>query len=37
VHAQGEFIDIGTLAAEIEYANLWVGDTAVEAGFGIWL
>ena len=35
VHAEGEFIDVGTLAAEVEDADFGVGDTAVEAGFGI--
>ena len=37
VHAQREFIDVGSLAAQVEDADLGVGDTAVEAGFGVWL
>lgn len=37
MHAKREFIDVGTLAAEIEDADLGVGNTAVEAGFGVWL
>lgn len=35
--AKGKFIDVGTLAAQIENANLGIGDTAIEAGLGIWL
>ena len=35
--AEGEFIDVGTLAAQIENANLGIGDTTVEARLGIWL
>ena len=30
VDAEGKFIDIGTLAAQIENANFGIGDTAVE-------
>ena len=37
VDAEGKFIDVGTLAAQIENANFGVGDTAIEAGLGIWL
>lgn len=37
VYAEGEFIDVGALPAEIEDADFGVGDTTVEAGFGIWL
>lgn len=37
VDAEGEFIDVGTLAAQIENANFGIGDTTVEAGLGIWL
>ena len=37
VDTKGEFIDVGTLAAEIEDADLRVGDTTVEARLGIWL
>ena len=35
--AQGEFIDVRALAAEIEDADLGIRDTTVEAGFWIWL
>ena len=35
VHAHGEVVDICTLAAEIEDANLWVWDTTVEARLGV--
>ena len=37
VDAEREFIDVGTLAAQIEDANFGIGDTTVEAGLGIWL
>ena len=37
VDAEGKLIDVGTLAAEIEDANFGIGDTAIEAGLGIWL
>lgn len=37
VDAEGKFIDVGTLAAQIENADFGIGDTAVEAGLGIWL
>ena len=37
VDAEGKFVDVGTLAAEIENANFGIGDTAVEARLGIWL
>ena len=37
VDAEGEFVDIGTLAAQVEDADFGIGDTAVEAGLGIWL
>ena len=37
VHAEGEFVDVGTLAAQIENADFGIGHTAVEAGLGIWL
>lgn len=30
VDAERELIDVGTLATEIENANLWVWDTTVE-------
>ena len=35
--AEGKLVDICTLAAKIKYADLGVRNTAVEAGFGIWL
>lgn len=35
--AEGEFIDVGTLAAKIEDADFGVGHTTVEAGFRVWL
>lgn len=35
--AEREFIDVGTLAAEIENANFWIWDTTVESGLGVWL
>lgn len=35
VNAEREVVDIGTLAAEIEDANLGVGDTTVETRLGI--
>ena len=37
VDAEGKFIDIGTLATQIEYADFGIGDTAVEARLGVWL
>lgn len=37
VDAEGELVDIGALAAEVEDADFGVGDTAVEAGFGVGL
>ena len=30
VHAEGKFVDIGSLAAQIEDTDLGIGDTAVE-------
>jgi hypothetical protein len=35
VDAEREVVDVGTLAAEIEDANLGVGDTTVEARLGV--
>ena len=35
--AEREFIDVGALAAEVEDADFGVGDTAVEARFGVGL
>ena len=37
MNAKRELVDIGTFAAEIKDADLGVGDTTVEARFGIWL
>ena len=37
VDAEGELIDVGTLAAKVEDADFGIGNTTVEAGFGIWL
>ena len=37
VDAEGKFIDVGTLAAEIENTDFGIRDTTVEAGLGIWL
>lgn len=35
VDAQREVIDVGTLATQVEDANLGVGDTTVEARLGV--
>lgn len=35
VNAQGELVNVCLLASEIEDANLWVGDTTVEAGLWV--
>lgn len=35
VNAEREVVDVGTLAAQVENANLRIGDTTVEAGLGI--
>jgi len=32
-----KFIDAGLLPAQVEDADFRVGDTTVEAGFGVWL
>lgn len=37
VHAAGEFVDVGTLASEIEDADFRVWHTTVEAGLWVWL
>lgn len=37
MNAKGEFIDIGAFTAEVEDTDFGVRDTAVEAGFGVWL
>ena len=35
VNAEGELVDVGLLATEIEDANLGVGDTTVEPALGV--
>jgi hypothetical protein len=35
VNAQRELVNVCLLASEIEDANLWVGDTTVEAGLWV--
>ena len=37
VDAEGEFIDIGTFASQIEDADFGIGDTSIETRLGIWL
>ena len=37
VDAERKFVDIGTLAPQVEYSDFGVRDTTVEAGLGIWL
>jgi len=37
VNAQREFVDVRTLAAEIEDTDLGVRHTTVEARLGVWL
>jgi len=37
VNAEGKFVDIRTLATEVEDTNLRVGYTTVESGFRVWL
>ena len=37
VDAEGKFVDICTLATEVEDTNLRVGYTTVESRLGIWL
>ena len=37
VNAEGKFIDICTLATEVEDTDLRIGYTTVESGFWIWL
>ena len=37
VDAEGEVIDVGAFASEIEDSDLGVGNTTVESGFGVWL
>ena len=37
MYAEGEFIDVGTFATEIEDTDFRVRDTTVESRFGIWL
>lgn len=35
MHAERKFVDIGTLAAEVEDADLWIGYTTVESRFRV--
>lgn len=37
VDAEGKLVDVRTLAAQVENADLGVGDTTVEARLGVWL
>jgi len=37
VDAEREFVDVRTLAAKVEDADLGVGHTTVEARLGVWL
>ena len=37
VDAEREFVDVGTLAPQIENSDLGVRDTTVESRLGIWL
>ena len=37
MNAEGKFVDICTLATEVEDPNLRVGYTTVESRLGIWL
>lgn len=37
VDAERKFVDIGTLAPQVENSDFGVRDTTVEAGLGIWL
>jgi hypothetical protein len=37
VNAEWELVDIGAFTTEIEDSDFGVGDTTVEAGFGVWL
>ena len=37
VDAEREFVNVGTLAPQIENSDFGVRDTTVEAGLGIWL
>ena len=37
MYAEGEVVDVGAFAAEIENTDLGVRNTAVETRFGIWL
>jgi hypothetical protein len=37
VDAERELVDIRTLSAEIKDTDLWVRDTTVESGLGVWL
>jgi hypothetical protein len=37
VNAEGKFVDICTLATEVEDTNLRIGYTTIESRFWIWL
>jgi len=37
VDASWELVDVGTLTAQVEDTDLWVGYTTVEAGLWVWL
>lgn len=37
MYAERKFVDIRTLATKIKDTDLGIRDTAVEAGFGVWL
>lgn len=37
MNTKGEFIDVRSLAAKVENADLGVGHTAIETGLRIWL
>ena len=37
VDAERKFVDVGTLAPQVENSDFGVRDTTVEAGLGIWL
>ena len=37
MYAEGKFVDIRTLAAEIKDTDLGIRYTTVETGFGVWL
>ena len=35
--AEREFIDVGTLAAQVKDSNLWIRNTTIESRFWVWL